>query len=122
MPIFLAASCYGVRLCAAALIVCCAPKGPRKEACEFFFLPSSLRVVGVRTVSPFPNEERKEVLAVCVSLPRRLFQQPQRNRVLVDGGSAMLATYERSSLPDYYFIIDKINPSSPGTRLVGPGS
>ena len=29
---------------------------------------------------------------------------------------------ERSSLPDYYFIIDKINPSSPGTRLVFPGS
>ena len=29
---------------------------------------------------------------------------------------------ERSSLPDYYFIFDKINPSSPGTRLVCPGS
>ena len=24
---------------------------------------------------------------------------------------------ERSSLPDYYFIVDKINPSSPGARL-----
>ena len=29
---------------------------------------------------------------------------------------------ERGSSPDYYFIIDKINPSSPGTRLVCPGS
>ena len=27
---------------------------------------------------------------------------------------------ERSALPDYYFIIDKINPSSIGTRLICP--
>ena len=30
---------------------------------------------------------------MCVSLPRRLFQQPQRDGVLVDGGSAMLGLF-----------------------------